>query len=145
MLTRLHNNRGLTFIELMVAMVIMAVTSAALYLMFDQGDIILSELEHERIVFELAKKRLSVFKLLSDKDALQEMTESGSELIKHTFAEYDEDETEYLLTAEYTTTVELENTQYYRVTVDYTWIERSGADKRITLVDCYPLHPEEEE
>jgi prepilin-type N-terminal cleavage/methylation domain-containing protein len=142
MFERFHSDRGFTFIELMVAALILALSSLAMYYMFSQGQVLLMEQDHRRIVFELAQKKLASYKLLSDKELLQEDTETGSEVIARLDDQSDEDENQGL-TAEYTVEVERMENAYFQVTIEYTWEERSGRDYQVTLVDNYPLDVDE--
>lgn len=142
MLKKLRDNRGLTFIEVMAAMIIISTTAIALYYMFSQGQVLILEQEHRRIVFEKAQKRLAGYRVMSKDEnfQIQEGTTSGSEVIAREIPEDEDDE--IMLTAEYTVDVELEESAYYRVSIKYTWQERSGRDYQMTLVDCYPLEEE---
>ncbi len=145
MFKKLHNNQGFTLIELFTAMIILAITGAALYFMVESGLTIMHEQEHRRIAFELAQKRMSAFKFLSDyhdpghgRDVFRVGTTEGTEVIDADIGDYD-DPDETALTAEYTVEVERSSYgDYVIVSVEYRWRELSGAEYNILLKDIYP-------
>jgi len=144
MFKKLHNNQGFTLIELFTAMIILALTSASLYIMFEAGITLMEEQEHRRIAYELAQKRMQAFQFLSDyhnpgfgRDVFKEGTIEGEELIDEGL-EGEEDESSII--AHYTVKV-IKSTvgDYAQVSVKYEWRERSGAEYNVLLKDIYPL------
>jgi competence protein ComGC len=134
---RLHNNKGFTLVELAIAGLIMLITIMALYFMFYQGQVLLIEQDHRRLVFEMAQRRLVIYKALADNNKIRAERISGDEPIVRQ-ADFDEDD-ESIFNAHYSVTVRPVQNAYYQVDVQYNWKERSGRKYQVKLVDCYPF------
>jgi prepilin-type N-terminal cleavage/methylation domain-containing protein len=134
---RAKKNSGFTLIEVMVSLLIVALSIVALHYMFHQGQILIMEQDHRRIAFHLAQKRLAAYKLLSDRQAIIPGTYSGEEYL---IPPDDENSEDAELEAEYTTTIE-EVDDYYHISVRYSWVEQSDRDYNITLTDYYVVEP----
>jgi prepilin-type N-terminal cleavage/methylation domain-containing protein len=130
-------NSGFTLIEVMVSLLIMAISIVALHYMFHQGQILIMEQDHRRAAYHLAQKRLAAYKLLSDRHAIIAGTFTGEEYIVSPDDEYTDDAE---LMGEYTTVIELVD-DYYQVTITYRWTELSSRKYVITLSDNYPVDP----
>ena len=137
MIKKLHNNRGFTLVELAIAGLIMLITIMALYFMFYQGQVLLMEQDHRRLVFEMAQRRLAVYKALADNNKITTNRINGDEPIVRQ-ADFDEED-ESVLNAHYTVNVLPVNNVYYQVDIEYNWKERSGRKYEVKLVDCYPF------
>jgi len=134
----LGKNKGFTLIEIMISLVIMAISIVALHYMFHQGQILIMEQDHRRIALHLAQKRITAYKLLSDRKAIVPGRYSGEEYL---ISPDDEDTEDAELAAEYTTIIE-EIDDYYKVKVTYNWTELSDRDYSITLADNFPVEPQ---
>lgn len=145
MFKKLHNRQGFTLIEVLVSMIILAITSIALYITIEQGVVLMLEQDHRRIVYELAQRRMTAFKFLSDyhnpkygRIVIRPGVTEGSEVIKHGGGEPD-DEDLLALTAEYTVQIdESSEGDFVIVTVEYIWEERSNREQIVTFRDIYP-------
>jgi prepilin-type N-terminal cleavage/methylation domain-containing protein len=137
LLRRLQNNDGFTLLELMVAALIMAITTLAMYYMFNQGQVLMMEQEHRRVVLEKAQRRLAVFKAMADQNIIHMGTDTGTELLKRDGVPVDEDEIP--ISANYTVEVEPIEHLVYRISIQYEWEERSGRDYQITVMDYFPF------
>jgi len=134
---RAKKNNGFTLIEVMVSLVIIAISVVALHYMFHQGQILIMEQDHRRIAFHLAQKRIAAYKLLSDREAIIPGTYSGEE---HIIPPDDENSEDAELEAEYTATIEQVD-DYYRIAVRYSWVEQSDRDYNVTLTDYFVIEP----
>lgn len=137
---KLHHKDGFTLIELMIAMLVMAITALALYYMFNQGQILMAEQEHRCLVFEKAQKRMAVYKLLSDQHLIVPGTYSGAEDVVIEPMDNENGNPEVTLAAEYVARV-VEGEGLYNVEVKYTWTEFSGRDYEITLMSDFFIEP----
>lgn len=133
----MKKNSGFTLIEVMVSLVIIAISIIALHYMFHQGQIFIMEQDHRRIAFHLAQKRIAAYKLLSDRRVIIPGTYSGEEFI---IPPDDENSEDAELEATYTTDIE-EISDYYRIIVRYNWTEQSNRDYNITLTDYFHIEP----
>lgn len=140
MFRKLHHKNGFTLIELMIAMLVMAITALALYYMFNQGQVLVMEQEHKRLVFEKAQKRMTVYKLLSNQHLIVTGTFPGSEDIVIEPADNENGNPEVTMTAEYVTRI-VEEDNLYNVEITYTWTEFSGRDYEITFKSNFFVDP----
>ena len=141
MLKRLYRQDGLTLVELSIATIILAMTGFVLYFMFNQGWELSMEQDHKQLVFELAKKRMAIYKHVSDAGILEEGEFSGEEELPIP-ANLNEDESddEGIIVVDYVVTVDQVGTdEYAEVKVYYSWTERSGRSYELTLVDAFPF------
>jgi hypothetical protein len=122
--------------ELMIAALIMGISTLAMYFMFNQGQELNLEQEHRRIVFEKAQAQLAVFKAMADNGVIYTGTNNGSEDIVR--AGMPRDPLEIPLRARFTVQVNAIEQLVFRIKIQYQWEERSGRDYQITIVDCYP-------
>lgn len=131
---RFHNNRGVSLLEVMCAIIILSIAVVALYYMFNQGQVLLMEQAHRRLAFEKAQRRMAIFKLLKDQDptAIPYGTTSGSDFL----VDPDEQNESPGLAADYELTV-IDSTKYMFVKLEYSWRERSGRQYGFVVEDCF--------
>jgi len=116
----------------MVATLIITISSMAMYIMFIEGQKLMMDQEHRRAVFELAKQRLTIYKVLSDENILSQNSDDDGEEAIHTIGGL-------TITANYEVNVTIDESAYYRVEVIYTWMEDNDVECHLTLVDNFPM------
>lgn len=131
---RLRNNRGVSLLEVMCAIIILSIAVVALYYMFNQGQVLLMEQAHRRLAFEKAQRRMAIFKLLKDQQptSIPYGTTSGSDDL----IDPDEQNESPGLTADYELTV-VDSTKYIFVKLEYSWTEQSGRQYGFVVEDCF--------
>ena len=134
---RLRRNSGFTLIELMVSIIIMTISGAALYYMYVQGQTMIIEEDHRRDGYELAQKRMASYKLLNDNDEIDPGTYTGSELLIPS-EDQDDDDDESGITANYTVEI-TEEDLVYRVSIRYSWVELSGLENSVRVENYFPI------
>jgi prepilin-type N-terminal cleavage/methylation domain-containing protein len=131
---RLHNNHGVSLLEVMSAIIILSIAVVALYYMFNQGQVLLIEQSHRRLALEKAQQRMSIFKLLKDQRPtdIPYGTSSGTDFL----IEPDDNDESPGLAADYELTV-IDSTKYIFVKLEYNWTERSGRQYGFVMADCF--------
>lgn len=135
-----HGEAGLNLIELMVAIVIIAVSVLALYEMFIQGTSMLTEEYHRRTAYDRSVAMMEKLK------SYRAICDTVPRSLSGRFQEYlvDETEEEQAIEAEYSIDIthsreRKENGMPYNseVVLKYTWTERSGKEQEIEFRSAF--------
>ncbi len=142
MQNRLRNACGFTLIELMMAILIVSISIAALYYMYVQGKVLLEEQFHRRLALEKARNKMEWLKYL-------ERTNENNP--GHVPLNAREHGVEFLvrpdtangtvgIVAQYVVDVEPSpggQSLYETVSVIYSWEEPSGREYEVKLTSIY--------
>lgn len=133
---RYGSQKGLTLIEIMVALIIIAMSVMAMYIMFINGTEMIAEQHHRRIALERARAIMEDMNYNRKENGVVPITFRGSEI--DTLVSSNDDHVGII--AEYTVTVDHSEIDsdtgfpyYSLVSVIYEWEELSGRPYHIEL------------
>lgn len=143
MISRLSKKHGVTLVELMIAIVFLAIAGVALNIMYAMGRGLISEAQHRRTVLERAQQQMERLKLRQlDNGGHVPLNEAG--VFSDTINIYDPDGNVYIMPL--SCEIKVVPSQllgprgfplYEDIQVVYDWKEPSGRTYRIELRGMY--------
>ena len=135
------NQRGLTLVEISIALLIIAVSSLAMYQMFISGRMLIQEQYHRRIALEKARAVMEDMKYSQNEEGRVPVRFRGTDM--DTLVSGGDDQEPIM--AQRTVDVQYSHQVDERsglpletyVRVEYSWVDYSGRDYKIELRSIY--------
>jgi prepilin-type N-terminal cleavage/methylation domain-containing protein len=137
---RYRDQKGLTLIEISVALVIIGISVLAMYIMFINGREMIVEQQHRRVALEQARKLMEDMQYSRMKEGkVPESFRGSDEVVLIPGEDREEITAERTVTVEYSQEINSKTGMpfYSDVRVIYEWEELSGREYRVDLISAF--------
>lgn len=137
---RYRNQRGLTLIEVSVALVVIGISVLAMYIMFINGREMIVEQQHRRVALEQARELMEDMQYTRMKvGKVPESFRGSDEVVLIPGEDREEITAEVTVTVDYSQEIDSKTglPYYSDVRVVYEWEELSGREYRVDLISAF--------
>jgi len=139
-ISRYRDQKGLTLVEVSVALVVIGMSVLVMYIMFINGRELIVEQQHRRVALEQARKLMEDMQYSRMKlGKVPESFRGSDEVILIPGEDREEITAEVTVTVEYSQEIDTKTglPYYSDVRVIYEWEELSGREYRIDLISAF--------
>lgn len=139
-MVKYRDQKGLTLIEVMVGLIIVGVSSLAMYIMFINGREMIAEQQHRRVALELARELMEDMQYSrKELGKVPESFRGSDEVVLIVGEDREEITAERTVTVEYSQQIDSNTGKpYYSVVrVIYEWEELSGREYHVDMISAF--------